>query len=65
MNDKSIDIVIEETKENIAKVLNESHLPVSVMGMLMRELTQQITAQERQIIEQLKQENQENELKAE
>lgn len=55
MSDKSIDIVIEETKENVAKVLNESHLPVSVLGMLMRELSQQITTQERQIIEQLRQ----------
>lgn len=65
MSDKSIDIVIEETKENVAKVLNESQLPISVLGMLMRELSQQITSQERQIIEQLKQQNQENEPKAE
>lgn len=53
-NKKPIDIIIEETKENVAKALNESQLPVSILGLIMRELSQQITSQERQIIEQLK-----------
>lgn len=60
-NKKPIDIIIEETKEGVAKALNESQLPVSVLGLIMRELSQQITSQERQIIEQLK--TQENEPK--
>lgn len=63
MGNRQIDIVIEETREGIAKILNESQLPVSVLALVMRELTQQITAQERQIIEQLKRDNQENESK--
>lgn len=68
MNEKQerqIDLIIEETKEKLAWVLNESQLPVSVIALVMRELTQQITAQERQIVDQLKQENEQaNESKA-
>ncbi|SMO93052.1 hypothetical protein [Melghirimyces algeriensis] len=65
MNEKQIDIVIEETKEEVANILNESKLPVSILGLIMREMAQQITAQERQIVDQLKQNNEhENEVKA-
>lgn len=66
MEEKQIDLVVEETKESVAKVLNESQLPISVLALVMRELSQQITTQERQIIDQLKQENEQaSESKAE
>ena len=40
--EKSIDLVIAELKENVADVLNGSNLPLSVISMILHELSGQV-----------------------
>lgn len=41
--EKHIDLIVIETKENIAKVANDSQLPLSILQMIFNEIFSQIT----------------------
>ena len=37
-NKKSFDLIVEDTKESVIKVLNESTLPITVISMILKEI---------------------------
>jgi hypothetical protein len=41
--EKPIDLLIVETKSNIAKVANESRLPLSILELIFKDLYTQVT----------------------
>lgn len=40
--DKTTNIIIEETKQNIAKAIQDSKLPVAVLDMIIRDIYNEI-----------------------
>lgn len=44
--DKPFDLMVEDTRHMIIKVLNESGLPITVMSMVLKELCSDIQTQE-------------------
>ena len=53
--DKSINLIIIETKQNLINVLNKSNLPITISQMLINELLQLVNIQANQQLEQEKQ----------
>lgn len=52
--EKSINIVIAETKDNLMQVIVKSQLPASITEMAMKEVFENISIQSKQILEQEK-----------
>ncbi|MDF2800213.1 MAG: hypothetical protein K0S61_116 [Anaerocolumna sp.] len=48
--DKSFDLLVEDTKALLIKDLNESGLPITVMLMILKELTGEVAEQTRATI---------------
>lgn len=51
---KSINIVISETKEKLVQVISQSQLPAAIMEMIIREVAENVYLQSKQILEQEK-----------
>lgn len=52
---KPLDLVIDETREQIVQLLNESGLSIGIIAMLMRELSSDISNQARVQLQAFKQ----------
>lgn len=56
--DKSFNIIVEETKNNVINALTESKLPATVSQMILREILQGVEIQTQQILKQEKEQYQ-------
>lgn len=54
MIQKSFNMLVEETKNNVINTLTESKLPATVVQMLLREIIQGVELQTQQILQQEK-----------
>lgn len=56
METKPFDLQVLETQQAVVDLLNRSGLPISVVGLILREITAQVNVQEQQTIEKQRQE---------
>ena len=57
MNDKPVDLVVHETRKKIQDVLNESGLPITVIALILREMSSSVSQQELHHVQKLRLEN--------
>jgi len=53
-NNRDINLVINETKENVFNLLNKTNLPISILGLMVREIASMVSEQEKAVLQQLK-----------
>lgn len=53
-SEKSINIIINETKEKLMQVIVQSQLPASISEMIIREVAENVSLQAKQILQQEK-----------
>lgn len=51
---KDINLLIHEIKDNILNILNTSGLPISVLSLIMKEITQAVLEEENRVLQHLK-----------
>lgn len=55
---KGINLTINEVKENLIGVINEAHLPISVICLIVNDFARQLIEQEKQVLKNEIKENQ-------
>ena len=60
----SINLQIQQAKESIIKAINDTHLPISILAMILDDLTRSIHTAEQQVLAQEKQQEIEKQQKA-
>ena len=60
----SINLQIQQAKESIIKAINDTHLPISILVMILDDLTRSIHTAEQQVLAQEKQQEIEKQQKA-
>lgn len=44
--DKSVNMIVQETRQNLLNVLNESNLPISISALILKNLCSEVEKQE-------------------